>query len=137
MTSGMLLDTHIWLWLENNTKSLRAPHRALAIAAAEADELWISVASVWEIAMLTAKQRIDLSMPVRVWVREALGRPGVRMMPLDQEVALDSYDLPGVFHGDPADRMIVATARLLNVELLTYDKEILAYADDGHVRVRK
>lgn len=85
--------------------------------------------------MLDAKGRIRLAKDCLAWVREALGAPGVSLVPLTPEIAVESSRLPGEFHGDPADRILVATARLLGAALLTRDERILAYGKRKHVSV--
>ncbi len=81
--------------------------------------------------MLIAKGRITLGMDVTEWLSAVLAVPGVTLLPLSAEIALDSTRLPGEFHDDPADRMVVATARAENAPLVTADRRILAYP---HVR---
>ena len=70
-----------------------------------------------------------------VWIDAALDLPGVRLVPIEPAIAIDSVRLPGSFHADPADRLIVATARYCSTPLLTADGAILDYATGGHVRV--
>jgi len=86
--------------------------------------------------MLEAKSRISLSRSVDEWVTAALTAPGIRMVDLAPEIALDNTRPPGLLHADPADRMIIATARVLGATLITCDEQILTYAKAGHVRVR-
>jgi PIN domain nuclease of toxin-antitoxin system len=81
--------------------------------------------------MLAAKGRISLSRPVDDWVQAALRGPGVRLLPLSPETAIESTRLPGVPHGDPADRILIASARTLGGQLATCDSEILTYAQSG------
>jgi PIN domain nuclease of toxin-antitoxin system len=94
----------------------------------------VSAISVWEVGMLEAKGRIRLGKDREAWVPEALSLPGVRLVPVDDRVALSSTRLPGDFHGDPADRLLVATARALDATLATRDTAILAYGREGYVR---
>jgi PIN domain nuclease of toxin-antitoxin system len=86
--------------------------------------------------MLEARGRISLSQSVDEWVAAALTAPGVRLVELSPEIALESTRLPGQPPKDPADRMIVATTRVLGATLVTCDEEILDYGSTGHVRVR-
>ena len=83
--------------------------------------------------MLEQKGRIVFDVNCYVWVRQALSAPGVSLLPLSPEIALDSSRLPGAFHGDPADRILVATARRHEKKLVTADQAILNYAADGYV----
>lgn len=104
-------------------------------AAAEKEQVRVAAISVWEVGMLEAKNRISLRSPVNEWVRQALTAPGISLVPLAPEIALASSRLPGELPGDPADRIIVATARILNATLVTKDKKIIAYSKQGHVSV--
>ncbi len=85
--------------------------------------------------MLQAKGRIGLSLELEEWVRRGLSAPGVRLAELSPEVLVESTRLPGEVHGDPADRMLVATARRLGASLATRDGAILSYAGRGHLSV--
>ena len=85
--------------------------------------------------MLEARGRITLAKPCSEWVDDALAAPGFGLAPLTPDVAVESVRLPGPFHDDPADRMIVATARLAGAQLVTRDKRILDYGARGHVAV--
>lgn len=87
--------------------------------------------------MLVSKNRIQLKGNALDWINKALSAPGISLCPLTPEIAYESVNLPGDFHGDPADRMIVASARKLNGTLVTFDKKILAYSGEGHVKILK
>jgi PIN domain nuclease of toxin-antitoxin system len=91
-------------------------------------EIIISSISAWEIAMLVEREKLVLSMDVSSWLDTISAIEAVRFMPVDVEIATKSVDLPGEFHKDPANRMIVATARKLAVPLVTKDEKIRAYA---------
>lgn len=93
----------------------------------------VSVMSAWEIGMLESKGRIHLAMSCIEWVRNALATPGLSLANLTTEIAVESSLLPGEFHGDPVDRMLVATARVNGMTLVTKDRKILSYGADGHV----
>ena len=95
--------------------------------------LGVASISVWEVGMLEAKGRLVLQPDVRTWVNSAL--LGLRLLPLDAEAALQATRLPGNVHGDPADRIIVATAQILNVPLATADARIIQYGKQGHLQV--
>jgi PIN domain nuclease of toxin-antitoxin system len=133
---GLLLDTHIWVWyVENEPKRFSRRIEPLVEAAVQRGDLLISAVSVWEIAMLEAVRRIELSQDVRTWVGRALAFPGVRLKGLSPSIAIESTRLPGTLHRDPADRLLIATARLTGAALVTCDERILSYAKKGHVRV--
>jgi PIN domain nuclease of toxin-antitoxin system len=132
----LLLDTHIWLWyVENQSKRFSPRITPLVEAAVQRGELLISAISVWEIAVLETIRRIELSQDLRTWVARALGFPGVRFKGLSPSIAIESTHLPGALHRDPADRILVATARLSGAALVTCDERLLDYSKSGHVRV--
>lgn len=97
--------------------------------------MYVSAISVWEVAMLDSKGRIRLSGDGSEWVREALSAPGVQLLPLSPDIAVASSRLPGTFHGDPADRILAASARLMTLTLVTRDERMLAYAAAHYVTV--
>jgi PIN domain nuclease of toxin-antitoxin system len=121
------LDTHIWVWWVLDDARLSANHRQL-IAAAEATGIGVSVISCWEVAKLVALGRLILPLPVMEWLDQALAYPGVQLLDLTARIAVESTQLPGRFHRDPADQIIVATARVHDIPLLTVDRRILDYA---------
>ncbi len=127
--SGVLLDTHIWVWLVNGDKRLRSLRFLNFInEMANASKIFVSIISVWEVAMLEAKGKISLPFSCLEWVHRALRAPGVSLSSLTPEIAVESSRLPGEFHGDPADRILVATAKSLGVWLVTQDDRILTYS---------
>jgi PIN domain nuclease of toxin-antitoxin system len=134
---GLVIDTHVWLWIESDPDRLSEPARSHIEQAARVGKLWVSVMSVWEIGMLVAKDRIRLSMPVDEWVRQASATPGMQMLGVVPEIALESTRLPDGPHGDPVDRLLMASARVHNLTLITADEKILAYADQGHLKALK
>ena len=123
----LLLDTNAWLWWTIRPAGLPARARSLADAAAGDGALAVSVVSVWEIAVKTALRKLQLGMAAREWVARASRAPGLRILPVDSDIALASTELPPPFHRDPADRLIVALARRLRAPLLTSDRKILEY----------
>jgi len=129
-----LLDTHAWFWLVNGDLKLAPSARLQVEAAARRGVLYVHAISVWEIALLAAKRRVLMNRPIREWVSRALALPGLGLVPLNPEIAIESANLPGEIHRDPADRMIAAAARLLHLTLVTRDQTLLAYARAGHLR---
>lgn len=129
----LLLDTHIFLWLMSGDTALEDKIKTQIIHAAKTNTLVISAISIWEIAMLVKKGRITLHSPVRDWVQQALETPGLSLLNLTPEIFCESTLLPGELHKDPADRMIIATARLHQASLLTRDDNILHYAKQGYL----
>lgn len=122
----IVLDTHIWVWWVHGDSHLTATHRQ-ALEAHEQTGLGISAISCWEVAKLVEYERLILPCPTREWLDQALAYPGVRLLELSPIVAAGSTELPGEFHKDPADQIIVATARVHNVPLLTADERIRKY----------
>lgn len=117
----LLLDTHVWLW------GFLEPDR-LAGAVAEAlenseNELWLSPISIWELILLTRKKRVVLDLPVEKWVEKAMALAPVREAPLNAEVVLTTMHVH-LTHGDPADALIVATAKAFELTLVTFDRRL-------------
>jgi PIN domain nuclease of toxin-antitoxin system len=100
-------------------------------------ELLFSPVSAWEIGLAVTRRRSSAALlpTAQEWLRDFLARPGVRVLALDPDVALAASFLPGDLHRDPADRLLVASARALDVPIVTRDERILAYAGQGHVQV--
>ena len=131
----LLLDTHCWLWAQLGLIQSLSRAALAAIRNAESEgSLLVSVISVWELAALEKRGRVALPMNVRTWIQEALSKPGVSVAPLTPEIAIESVHLPGEMHGDPADRMLVATARVLGATLLTKDARLIRYSRQRHLR---
>ena len=131
----LLLDTHCWLWAQLGLVQQLSRAALEAIRSAESEgNLRISVISIWELAMLEKRGRVALPMNVRTWVDQALSKPGIAVTPLTPEIMIESVHLPGEVHGDPADRMLAATARVLGATLVTKDDKLLGYSRQRHVR---
>jgi PIN domain nuclease of toxin-antitoxin system len=120
----IVLDTATWIWRASDPKRLTTSARR---AIDEAESALVSAISVWEVAMLVAKRRIQLDRPVEQWVDIALALPGIQLAPLEPAIAVRSTKLPGEFHPDPADRIIVATALENAVPIVTPDVRIRSY----------
>src|SRR3712207_3747168 len=125
-----VLDTHIWVWWVLDTARLSAGHRR-GVSQGGGDGLGVSIISCWEIALLEARGRLSLPVALETWLTTALAYPGVRLLPLTPRIALEATHLPGDFHRDPADQIIVATARVYDCPLITVDQRIVDYP---HVR---
>ena len=124
----IVIDTHILLWWVSGSGELStAATKAIKNTLRKGGEVLISSISAWEIAMLVEKGRLVLSMDVESWLDEVSQIDGVRFLPVDNEIGVKSTALPGEFHKDPADRMIVATARKSALPLVTADEKILQY----------
>lgn len=126
----LMLDTHVLVWWVADDVQLSARHRA-TIDAAEADGIAASAFSIWEVAMLAEKGRVDLGGPTLSWLDRVRAIPSLHLLPAEPEILVASVALPDAFHSDPMDRIIVATARAYGFTLLTCDLKILAYS---HVR---
>ena len=131
----LLLDTHCWIWAQLGLVQQLSRAALQSIKDAEREgNLRISVISIWELAMLEKRGRLALPMNIRMWVEQALSKPGIAVAPLTPEIALESVHLPGEMHGDPADRMLLATARVLGARLVTKDAQLIRYSRQRHVR---
>src|SRR3990167_3173963 len=109
---SILLDTHVWIWLVKGDVTVKPSIRKIIENAYEEGNLAISTISVWEIAMLVSKKKLILSLPTLDWIHRAVRVTRSELIGLSAEVAVESCQLPNEFVGDPADRIIVATARL-------------------------
>ncbi len=125
----LLLDTHIWIWyLEANSSQMSRQLTSLLERTGTDNRLLVSDISYWEVAVKAAKGKLTLSVDVAVWLARASAAPGIRFHPIDRDVLLLSTRLAGTAHNDPADRMLLATAQLNNVPLVTADKLLIDYA---------
>lgn len=133
----LLLDTHVWLWLALGTPRKIPPGALKTLEeAAKSGGLMVSVVSIWELALLVARSRIVLPLPLNDWVAQALSRPEIRLIGLTQPgIVIDSVNLPGEIHADPADRFLIATARNRRATFATHDDRIITYGQSGHVRI--
>lgn len=124
--SMILLDTHTWIWSQSATKQLSDGVKKV-IRKTLTDQRAIASISIWEFAMMVAKGRINVKIDPKLWLDNAIQNTGLKIIELSPEIALESCNLPGDFHRDPADQIIVATARIHNLTLLTKDRKILDY----------
>lgn len=122
----IVLDTHIWVWWVHGDELITST-QAEIIKGNEAEIIGVSTISAWEIAKLVEHNRLELHCPLHEWFYEALSYPGIRLMELTPEIAIESTRLPGKFHRDPADQIIVAIARLYDSPLITSDTKIQKY----------
>ena len=123
----IVLDTHTLVWWVTGDATLSKKAMKAIEREQSGGAIIVSAISAWEIAMLVAHARLVLAMDVSSWLATVAEIEGVRFHPVDVEIAAKSVELPGEFHKDPADRMIVATARKLAVPLVTKDEKILSY----------
>lgn len=120
----IVIDTHVWIWWVDDDPKLKRAVRDLIDAE---DDVRVSAISILEIATAASLGRLILGPSTQSWLDVAQSAQQVRIEPLSASVCLESVNLPGEFHRDPADRLIVALARLFNVELVTADSRILTY----------
>ena len=126
-----LLDTHAWVWWVTEDRRLsRSARRAIEKDQAR-DALSLSLISIWEVAKKVEKGQLVLDRPVDDWFDLATVRPGLHLAELTRPILAESCRLPRPFHGDPADQIIVATARDRDAIIVTKDQQIRGY---GHVR---
>ena len=126
----ILLDTHVWVWWVHGDARLSEEQREMLDGRA-VDGIGVSIISCWEVAKLVEHGRLKLPQDVAEWLGVALAYPGVRLVDLSPVVAVELTRLPQPFHKDPADQIIVATARVHDCPLVTADEKILKYS---HVR---
>lgn len=122
----IILDTHAWVWWVHDEARL-SPNQQDAIASNETDVIGVSATPCWEIAKLAQKGRLELPLELTDWMKTALAYPGVRLIDLSPEIAIASTRLPDGFRSDPADQIIVATARAYDCSLVTSDHKIADY----------
>jgi len=132
-----LIDTHIWIWFSAGSSQLSKKIRNMINHAILDGVLYLSSISLWELSMLVAKGRLALTMPTIDWQKQSIQKLNLKIMPLTPEIAVDSCHLPGEFHSDPADRIIVASARVNNYHLITSDSSILQYSKKQFVNTVK
>ena len=132
--SPLLLDTHVLVRLIDGNQKLGVRAREAIRLAYSEDRAVVSAITPWEIALLISKGRLTLERNVLTWIHAALAVPGVRLTPLEPEIAVASTQLPWEMHPDPADRILVATARHLGATLVTADQALLDFSAKGHFR---
>jgi PIN domain nuclease of toxin-antitoxin system len=123
----IVLDTHVLLWWISDPGKLSAKAKKAIEAEKDSGTLLVSAITVWEIYLLIAKGRLTLTIDTDSWLENIESLPFVQFVPIDNAIAAKSVTLPGDFHSDPADRMIVATAREKGVPLITNDEKIKQY----------
>jgi PIN domain nuclease of toxin-antitoxin system len=126
-----LLDTHAWIWWVSEDRRLSRQARREIDKARADDALWLSLISIWEVAKRVEKGQLVLDRPLDDWLDAATDRTGLHLAELTRPILAESCRLPPPFHGDPADQIIVATARDRDAVLVTKDQQIQQYA---HVR---
>ncbi|MGA2218352.1 MAG: type II toxin-antitoxin system VapC family toxin [Terracidiphilus sp.] len=128
----LLVDTHTLIWMVEEFPRLGAQAAKALNKAGWENRIVVSAITPWEIGLLVSKGRLKLGADLMDWIRDALVKPGVRLAPLEPEIAVASTRLPWEMHADPADRILLATARHLGATLVTADGALLELARQGH-----
>ena len=126
-----LLDTHAWVWGVTEDQRLSRPAATAIRRSLTSDSLFLSLISVWEVAKKVEKGQLILDRPVEQWLDQAVASRGLGLWELTRPILVESCNLPPPFHGDPADQIIVATARRHGAAIVTRDERIRSYQ---HVR---
>ena len=120
ITSGILLDTHNWIWLIMGELVSDGKVQKTMEAAAIADKVFLCSISLLEVANAFRRDKVNIGIPLGIWFQSALRSPGVRLIDITSEIAFDTMSLPTAFHGDSGDRIIAATARVNGLTLCTH-----------------
>jgi PIN domain nuclease of toxin-antitoxin system len=136
LPDAVLLDTCAVIWLANG--ELPEQTVEIVIHAAMAAGVFVSPISAWEVGLLSRPkpnrgQALTFLPDPKTWFARFMAGPGIKEAPFSHDIAIEASWLPGDLHGDPGDRLIIATARTLQIPVLTRDSKILAYAYDGYV----
>jgi len=129
----LLLDTHTAIWIVRNERLAPRAVEAMNTAHQEAGTVFVSPITAWEVGLLVARNRLNLLMTPQRWFARLLSLPGVQLAELSPDILMASSFLPGDPPRDPADRIILATARDLGATLITRDQALLKYGQDGQV----
>lgn len=131
----LLLDTCAVIWIGLDQPVAAEASGAMNDSIRDGTPVFVSPISAWEIGMLVAKNRLTITMEPQAWFGRLLGVPGVRLAELSARTLIASSFLPGTPPRDPTDRIVAATARENGYRLMTRDRHLLDYADDGHIAV--
>jgi PIN domain nuclease of toxin-antitoxin system len=129
----LLLDTHAAIWIVRNERLAPRAIEAINAAHQDAGTVFVSAITAWEVGLLVSRNRLNLLMTPQRWFARLLGLPGMQLAELSPDILIGSSFLPGDHPREPADRIIVATARDLGATLITRDQALLKYGQDGHI----
>ena len=130
----LVMDTHILIWYLEGIE-LSQQQVQIIESQRNLNQLYISAISIWEVSMLINKKKAAISIPINEWLNKVLSIPGLNIIDLSLTVLVESCNLPDFDHKDPADRMIIASTREIDGYLLTFDKRILEYANNGYLKL--
>jgi PIN domain nuclease of toxin-antitoxin system len=126
-----LFDTHAWYWSVTEPEKIPAVARRVLRSAPQGEPIGLSVISIWEFCKLVEKGRVEIRLPLLDWINASIDPAFIALVPLSPKIAAASVQLPGNFQRDPADQIIVATARQVNAVVVTKDRALRSYP---HVR---
>jgi PIN domain nuclease of toxin-antitoxin system len=129
----LLLDTHAAVWIAEDQPLATAAVEAIDAAYRAGSTVFVSAITAWEIGLLVSRNRLSLVARPERWFQRLLGIPGVRLADLSPDILIASSFLPGTPPRDPADRILLATARDLGATLITRDRLLLKYGEEGQV----
>lgn len=133
-TDHLLLDTCTMIWLSQGVPIADAANEAIDQAFVGGGRICVSVMSSWELGLLVARGRISSTKPPERWFNEFLDVAAVELEEVNPRILVAASYLPGSVHNDPLDRILIATARDRDLTIVTRDRAILAYAQQGHVQ---
>lgn len=130
----LTLDTHILIWYTEGIRLTTSQVNVIDQARGQ-NLLYISAISLWEIAMLAQKDKIAFAISLDEWIENVLSTPGLNLIDLKVPILVESCNLPNFEHKDPADRLIISSARSINSRLMTFDQKIIDYAANGYLKI--
>lgn len=133
--SPLLLDTHTAIWLVHNEPIARRAEEAINAVQQTDGTILVSPITAWEVGSLVSRKRVDLLATPQRWFARLLSTPNVQLAELSPSILIAAWFLPGAPPNDPADRILIATARELAATLVTRDRAIIAYGEQGNVSV--
>jgi PIN domain nuclease of toxin-antitoxin system len=131
--SPLLLDTHAAIWITEDQPLAKGAIQAIDAAYRAGSVVFVSAITAWEIGLLVSRNRLSLVAKPERWFQRLLAIPGVRLAELSPDILIAASFLPGTPPRDPADRIILATARDLGATLITRDRLMLKYGEGGQV----
>ena len=132
--SRLLIDTHVWLWIVFAEPFIKSSALEAIEQASVENTLYLSPISMWEVALKQSRGKLNIDRPIRDWLTHAATIPGLQLAQITPSIAAECAELPAAFHGDPADRIIAATARAEGFTLVTHDRVLLQLARQGYLK---